>query len=129
IRRKVSDGGLRSATPALLPALSTELSPLSTASSLVDIEALPRERDEDVLEVRTLHDQLADADPGEHELAVHDLGPDVAERGDEHAVPDVGLPHARPCEHLDGAGHVVPAGDDHTQPGRGDVPELAQRAL
>src|SRR3954468_15241607 len=84
--RKDSDGGLRAATPTgRLPFALT----WPAVRSLVDIEALPRERHEHVLEVRALHGQLADADSGEHELAVDGFRPHVTERSDEYAVPDV----------------------------------------
>src|SRR3954469_18429625 len=125
--RNVSDGVPRAgtATVALRPVRAAR----SAVRSLVDIEALPRERDEHVLEIGALHEQLADADPGEHELAVDGLRPHVAERGDEHAVPDVGLPQPGPGQHLDRTRHVLRTRHDDAQPGGGHVPQIAQRAL
>src|SRR4051794_7854158 len=125
--RNVSDGVPRAGTTTV--AFRPVRAARSAVRSLVDIEALPRERDEHVLEIGALHEQLADADPGEHELAVDGLRPHVAERGDEHAVPDVGLPQPGPGQHLDRTRHVVRTGDDDAQPGGGHVPQIAQRAL
>src|SRR5438874_2161651 len=96
------------------------------ASSASNIEALPGEGDERVLERRAYRRQAADADAGENELAVAVLGP-VAVEAREHGRAlnlELGQPDA--LEHLGGEGGVV--GLD-AQPGRPGGRQLGDGAL
>src|SRR4051794_15558712 len=102
--------------------------PRSTIS-LVDIEALPRQRHEDVLQVRPLDDELPDPHPSRDELTVDDLRPRLTERREKDAVADLGFAEPGTDQHLRRARHVVRTGDDDPQPGSGDVPQLRQRPL
>src|SRR5215212_210207 len=97
--------------------------------SLVDIEALPRQRHEHVLEIGALDGELAHADAREHELAGDELGGCLADRRAEPGAVGVRCGQAQADEHLGRRPHVARPGDDDAQPRRRDVAQLAEGAL
>src|SRR3954462_6739431 len=113
----------RAVPPRAAPGAST------CEASLVDIEALPRQRDEHVLEVGPLDRDLTHAHTREHQLP----GDQLRRRVPDRRVESLGLhrrhrqaqPRQAPARHRD----VGRTGDDDPQPGRGHVPQLREGAL
>src|SRR5438270_2072183 len=77
------------------------------ASSASNIEALPGEGDERVLERRPDRRHAADADAGEHELAAAVLGEVAVEQAQHDTALDAQLGEAHALEDLGGEGGVV----------------------
>src|SRR5207237_10509782 len=87
------------------------------ASSASNIEALPGEGDERVLERRAYRRQAADADAGENELAVAVLGPVPVEAREHGRAFNLELGQPVALEHLGGEGGVVGVGAEPRRPG------------
>src|SRR2546423_2975331 len=78
----------------------------SVASSASNIEALPGEGDEGVLERGADGGEAAHADACQHQLAVAVLGAVAVEAGEHGRALDGGGGQAEAAEHLDGGGGV-----------------------
>src|SRR5215207_1348305 len=94
-------------------------------SSLVDIEAFPRQLHEHLLEVGLLEDELAHRDPGSDQRLYQPLAGHVAQFGDDAVRPDVGLTGAQLVQNGGRGGR--PFRVDPDPYGRG-LPELTERS-
>src|SRR5580704_1592175 len=100
--------------------------PGRAGASAVDIETLPGEPDEQVLEAGRGDREAADADPGVHELGADAFGLGVTQQGRGLVRPGLGIGEAEGGEHLDRA---VGVGGRHHDPGGAGAAQLGQRAL
>src|SRR5580658_5447466 len=100
--------------------------PAGAAASAVDIEALPGEPDEQVLQAGRGHREAADPDPGVDELGADPFRLGVAQRGRGFVRPGLGAGEAQAGEHLDRA---LGVGGLHDDPGGTGPAEFGQRAL
>src|SRR6476469_6460135 len=96
------------------------------ADSTTDIEALPRERDEQVLEAGCLDGEAAHRHTGAHQLGDDVLGPDGAGERPGVTVVDGDLGQSQPAQHAGGV--LGPVGAD-PGPRLGARPHLPDRAL
>src|SRR5580704_11031916 len=94
--------------------------------SAVDIETLPGEPDEQVLQARRGDREAADADPGVHELGADAFRLGLAQQGRGLVRAGLGVGQAEGGEHLDRA---VGVGGLHDDPGGAGPAQLGQRAL
>src|SRR6266545_1136123 len=100
--------------------------PDSTCTSATDIEALPGQRHEHVLQVRAVHREPAHRHPGQHQRGAQLLGHRAAERGG-HPVPvPVHIGQSEVDTRLD---REVGLGGLHPDPRLGPGLQLLQRAL
>src|SRR5262249_49732852 len=79
---------------------------LRTASSACDIEALPGQPDEQLLQAGRFHGQAADADAGVHKLGADAFRLGIAEFGGDHVLPGHRVGETQLAEHLGRRRHV-----------------------
>src|SRR5579859_2953272 len=124
-RPKTSRSSDRNSRPQDAAGLRAAVGPRVTVSA-VDIETLPGEPDEQVLQARRGDREAADADPGVYELGADAFRLGLSQQGRGLVRAGLGVGQAKGGEHLDRA---VGVGGLHHDPGRAGPAQLGQRAL